>query len=138
MFIIMRTPNSILQLSLIFISLFSCDDGDSSSGKELTRSLSGEWSEISPCFSCSTVTFKGDSEIELKYESDPEIYKISYSIERNSILINRLWDVGNDKKSNLVAVVFKSQDTLELKQFKLTDASSTTGFEDIQLKRIEP
>src|SRR5690606_10568681 len=124
-----------LILSFIMISASACNDDDASDEQELVNSLLGEWEEIAPCQSCSTVTFKDRNTIELQLSSDSEIYIITYTVNDNSILATRNWNVGNNKESNTVEVLFKSKDTLELLQFKVTDATSITGYEDILLKR---
>jgi len=118
------------------ISASACNDDDASDEQELVNSLLGEWEEIAPCQSCSTVTFKDRNTIELQLSSDSEIYIITYTVNDNSILATRNWNVGNNKESNTVEVLFKSKDTLELLQFKVTDATSITGYEDILLKRM--
>lgn len=123
-------------LSFIAFIFPACNGDDSSDDQELVNSLLGEWEEISPCQSCSTVYFKNKNTIELKFTSDAEIYTITYTVNDNSILATRNWNVGNGKESNTVGVLFKTKDTLELLQFKVTDATSTTGFEDIILKRM--
>src|SRR5690606_11860361 len=123
-------------LSFIVSFALSCDSDKVSREQELINSLIGKWEEISPCMSCSTVTFKNNDTIELKFYSDPKTYYIRYSIDGEYITVIRDWDIGSGKETNKIKVIFKSKDTLELLQFKATDAVSTTGYDDIQLKRM--
>ena len=130
-------PLFLITSILIYAFFLSCDNNEVSSEQKLIDSLIGKWEEISPCMSCSMVTFKDDNTIELKFNFDSEIYNISYSVDGEFLTLIRHWDVGGNKESNRVKVLFDSKDTLQLLQFKATDVTSATGFEDIQLKRYK-
>lgn len=120
---------------LVFWAL-SCSGDDSSNEQKLVNSLLGAWEEVAPCASCMTITIKDGHTIELKFASDPELYTMSYTVNDNALFVTRNWNVGNDRESNRVEVKFQSKDSLQLFQFKVTDAMSPTGYEDILLKRL--
>ena len=135
---LLNTKSPFLKLLVPFFVLLalSCSGDDASQEQELVNSLLGAWEEVAPCASCLTVTFKDGHAIELKFASDPELYTMSYTVNDNALFVTRNWNVGNDRESNRVEINFQSKDSLELFEFKATDAASTTGYEDILLKRL--
>ena len=128
--------NLILLLSGFCFINTSCSSNDRNNDQELINSLIGEWEEVAPCESCSVVTFEENNFISLQYDSDLEIYRMTYTLENNSMQVNRLWDVGEEKESNLVTISFSATNNLQLSQFYVTDANSVTGFIDVVLKKL--
>ncbi|PCI33750.1 MAG: hypothetical protein COB60_07145 [Flavobacteriaceae bacterium] len=120
---------------LIFSMVFTLASCNSNEAEKQNDSLIGAWEEVSPCKSCSTITIKNDGTILLKPYSSLEDLRMTFTFNGDYMEVNRLWLVGDDKESNIVQVNFKSNDTLELLQFRATDANSVTGFEDVTFKK---
>lgn len=121
---------------LISIVLTHCSSNDSENNHNFLDSLEGIWEEVLPCQSCSTITISKDGTILLKFNNDPETYRMTFTLEGNSMQVVRHWNVGGNQISNQVLIKFNQDDTLELSQFFVTDATSTTGFDDAVFKKV--
>lgn len=124
-------------LCFLVISMTSCSNDDNQSkNQDIEVILTGQWEEITPCSSCSVITFEGNSTITIDRESEPGDMKMTYTIEKDAIRVLRIWEIEDAKKTNMVKVRYHSDGTLELMQFYATDASSATGFNDVTFKKI--
>ena len=122
---------------LVFTMTNCSNDDNQSNNQDIAIILNGQWEEVAPCNSCSVIIFGKNNTITINRENDPEDLKMTYTIEKDAIRVDRMWEIGNRKKTNLVMVIYNSDETLELKQFYATDASSTTGFNDVTFKKID-
>lgn len=124
-------------LCFLVISMTNCSNDDNqSTSQDIEVILHGQWKEIAPCNSCSLITFENNNTIRIDRENEPEDLKITYTIEKDAIRVERMWQIEDVKKTNLVNVLYHSNGSLELKQFYATDASSTTGFNDVTFNRV--
>ena len=127
----------ILLYFLVFSMTNCSNDDNQSKNQDIEVILNGQWEEIAPCNSCSVIIFGENNTITVNRKDEPEDLKMTYTIEKDAIRVDRMWEIENRKKSNLVMVTYHSDETLVLKQFYATDdASNTTGFNDITFKKI--
>lgn len=123
-------------LPVIFLLVVGCSDSLSQE-QRIAQNLLGKWLEISPCESCSTLTFSSNDTIYLSYEFDPTVYKIHYQIiSDDSIKVTRMWDIEQSKKTTTNKVNFLEENGLFLEQFMAVDAG-VTGFQNITLNKID-
>ncbi|UOY06192.1 hypothetical protein L0P88_19985 [Muricauda sp. SCSIO 64092] len=117
----------------IIPSNVGCSNDSKQNSQEMLNDLVGLWGELSPCESCSTIRFQSDRTILWNLKPHDTLRMSFTIVNTSSIRVTRHWNVGDERVTNLVNVNFRSKDTLELSQFIVTDALSTTGFKDIVL-----
>jgi hypothetical protein len=100
---------------------------------EIKMKLVGTWIEQMPCDSCNTFQFSDNDSIiqinNLSGEKLPATYQI---ISDDSIMVTRLWEIEQNKKTTSHEIIFHSSDTLEILQFLPVDFG-LTGFENVKL-----
>lgn len=131
----MRMINFLVAVFFLFAT--SCSEDEPRKKTSLKDKLIGEWIEISPCDSCNVFTFSQNDTIYQKSKSDDTIYRLFFqTINNDSILVTRIWDIEQNKKTTKHKILFFSDNSLMIKQFTPVDFG-TTGFEDIKLNKTE-
>jgi hypothetical protein len=90
--------------------------------EETKSKFIGEWIEIEPCDSCSTVTFFKDNSLSINNHNSGVTLNANYEILSTAeIKLNRLWEVEETKKTNISNFSFISPDTLLIEDFSVVD-----------------
>jgi len=128
----MKHPKIVVIISVAFMFLTcGCETEE-----DITfNKLIGEWTEVSPCSSCSTFSFDRNDTIYLEYNLVNIVLKMHYQvIAGESIEITRGYEFEQGKKTTKHKLVFYENNELEIKQFKAVDYG-ITGYEDVKLKK---
>lgn len=126
--------------TIVIIDSVLLDDPDSikMDDKSIENDLLGAWMEFDNCHSCIILSFQKDSLIRQLQISSKEERTYEYQIVHpDSILVNRLWDVGEDLKSTKHLFTMNGQkDTLKLFHF-IPKEYGSNNFVNIDMVKIK-
>lgn len=103
--------------------------------EETKSKFIGEWFEIEPCDSCSTITFFDDNTLSINNHNSGITLNANFELLSTSeIKLNRLWEVEETKKANSSNFTFISPDTLLIEDFSAVDYG-VENYVSIKLKK---
>ncbi|WP_430817894.1 hypothetical protein [Carboxylicivirga sp. RSCT41] len=136
--------NSLTLVALLCFTLFisSCDDDDNNDNPKpedietTLNKLKGIWLNTSAT-NFNAFAFMGDSKL-LEYTDNGISYYSYEVIEADKIRVTRLWNVGDDKEETVHELTFHNNDNQLVIPGLIAVDHGITGFEDVNLMRIDP